>query len=301
MSSDPRWSDDAREHSWENVQRDREPREREDRDSNDPRDAFMRHVDLPREPEREAVRHRDREYTLRGSETRTLATVGAFRVVPTGQLRDHNNVGAHERSADLRHLHEQGLIETVRVPGHRDSVVVLTKEGREVLEGHRAGRDHTSQTFYAGLKRPRELEHDAQIFTAYLEAAERLRDRGARVERVVLDYELKRDYQKWLHEHDGERDDYDGHPDRTDDEVRAWAAEHDLPYFDDQVHFPDLRIEYEELDGRREREDIEVLTVHYRGAHASAASKSGFSCYGAATARTGGRGPDPDLASELLR
>jgi hypothetical protein len=41
--------------------------------------------------------------------------------------------------------------------------------------------------------------------------------------------------------------------------------------------------------------------VHYRGAHGSAAARSGFSCYGASTARTGGRRPDPDFASELLR
>jgi len=301
MSSDPRrWGDDPRDHSWENGQRDRESRER-DRESTDPRDAFMRHVDLPRGPGRETVRDRDREYTLRGSETCTLATVGAFRVVPTGQLRDHDNAPAQDRSADIRHLRDQGLIETVRVPGHRDSVVVLTRQGRELLEGHRNSQERPSQTFYAGLKRARELEHDSQIFGAYVDAAERLQERGARVDRVVLDYELKRDYQKWLHEHDGDRSDYDGHPDRTTDEMRSWAAAHDLPYFDDQVHFPDLRIEYEELDGRRDREDIEVLTVHYRGAHASAASRSGFSCYGSATARTGGHAPDPDLASELIR
>lgn len=293
MSSDPRWSDDAREHLRHSVEREFVER--------DPRDAFMRHVDLPHGPEREIVHDRGREYTLRGSESRTLATVGAFRVVPTGQLRDHDNTAAHERSADVRHLREQGLMETVRLPGHRGSVVVLTNQGRELLEHHRTSQGDSPQTFYAGLKRTRELEHDAQIFSAYLEAAERLQDRDARVDRVVLDYELKRDYQKWLHEHDGDRDDYDGHHDRTDEEIRAWASEHHLPYFHDQVHFPDLRIEFEEPDGRRGHEDVEVLTVHYRGSHALAASRSGFSCYGAGTARTGGRGPNPDLASELLR
>jgi hypothetical protein len=44
---------------------------------------------FPRELERELVRYRDREYTLRGSESRTLATVGAFRVVSSHDLRDH--------------------------------------------------------------------------------------------------------------------------------------------------------------------------------------------------------------------
>ncbi len=200
MSSDPRWGDDARDHSRHSVERESVER--------DPRDSFMRHVDLPRGPEREIVHERDREYTLRGSETLTLATVGAFRVVPTGQLRDHENAAARDRSADVWHLREQGLIETVRVPGHRGSVAVLTKEGRDLLERHRVDQAGASQTFYAGLKRTRELEHDAQIFAAYLEAAERFYERGARVDRVVLDYELKRDYQKWLHEHDGDRDDY---------------------------------------------------------------------------------------------
>jgi hypothetical protein len=63
---DPRWAD-----------RDRDDRER-DRET---RDGFTRHVRLPRGPVRELVRDRDREYTLRGSESRTLATEGAFRVV----------------------------------------------------------------------------------------------------------------------------------------------------------------------------------------------------------------------------
>src|SRR5207247_1960959 len=43
---------------------------------------FMRDLDLPRDREREVVDDaRDRTYTLRGSETRALSTVGAFRVV----------------------------------------------------------------------------------------------------------------------------------------------------------------------------------------------------------------------------
>ena len=54
-------------------------------------DAFSRHVHLPRGLERELVRDRDREYTLRGSESRTLATVGAFRVVSSRDLRDHDD------------------------------------------------------------------------------------------------------------------------------------------------------------------------------------------------------------------
>ena len=165
------------------------------------------------------------------------------------------------------------------MPGYRDHAVVLTKEGRSLLERHR-DRDHEHhQTFYAGLVRERELEHDLQVYRAYEQAEARLLERGARIERVVLDHELKSEYQRWLHERDKDHDDYDGHPDRTADEIREWAAEHDLPYFDDEVHFPDVRIEYQEPDGRWDHEDIEVVTPHYRGAHGASVARSGFSCY----------------------
>jgi hypothetical protein len=282
--------------------RDHDSRDRQGRDRQDPREAFMRDLELPRGADREIVRDRDHEFSLRGSETRTLATVGAFRVVPASQLRDHSGGLTDPRSGDLRNLRQQGLVDTVRIPGRRDHAVVLTKRGRELLEMHRHRDQNDQQTFYAGLKRSRELEHDSQVYDAFLQAANRLHDQGARIDRVVLDYELKRDYQKWLHENDARRDDYNGHPDRDDDEIRAWALEHDLPYFDDQVHFPDLRIEYEDRDGRREHEDIEVVTVHYRGAHGASAARSGFTCYGAGSARTGGgRSSNPRLAEELLK
>ena len=113
----------------------------------------MRDLDLPRGLAREIVRDRDREYTLRGSETRTLATVGAFRVVSGRDLRDHNDGPTDPRSGDLRHLCEQGLIKTVRVAGSREHAVAPTKEGRSLLEHHR-DRDHGGrQTFGDGLKR----------------------------------------------------------------------------------------------------------------------------------------------------
>jgi hypothetical protein len=117
---DPRWD------------RDRDPRER-----SGPREPFTRDLNLPRGLERELVRERDREYTLRGSEARTLATVGAFRVVSSRDLRDHHDRPLDPRSSDLRHLREQRLVETVRLPGSREYAVALTREGRGLLEHHR--------------------------------------------------------------------------------------------------------------------------------------------------------------------
>jgi hypothetical protein len=62
---------------------------------------------------------------------------------------------------------------------------------------------------------------------------------------VVLEGDLKREYQSFLQEHNRGRSDSDGRPDRDPREIEEWAHEHDLPYFDDRVHFPDFRIEYE--------------------------------------------------------
>lgn len=73
--------DDAR---W--PERDRDARQRDF----DHRDVFSRDLRLPSGLEREIVRDRNREYTLRGSESRTLATVGAFRVVSSRDVRDRD-------------------------------------------------------------------------------------------------------------------------------------------------------------------------------------------------------------------
>src|SRR5438552_13971188 len=294
MFDDPRSGDDPR-------QRDDDSR---DRDLVDPRDAFVEKLDLPRGLERELARDRDREYDLRGSESRTLSIVGTFRVVSSRDLRDHDGRPADPRKGDLRHLREQGLVRTVPIDGHKDVAVVLTDRGRDLLESHRRDRDGSrdhDQTFYADLKKPREVEHDAQIYRAYEREAGRLHARGARVERVVLDYELKREYQQFLQERNRGRADSDGRPNRDESEIREWADEHDLPYSDGHVQFPDARIEYVDVDGRLDHLDVEVVTLHYRGAHGAAASRSGFSTFRGSSARTGASPFDPDYAEELLR
>ena len=278
-------------------QRERELRER-DRGSIDPLDVFSRDLDLPRGPDRELVRDRDRDYRLNASDTRTLSTVGAFRVVAELDLRNVRDVSFDVRDRDLRGLEKQGLIQRVPLDG-RERAVTLTERGRRLLEGHRERDAQRSQRFYSGADRPRERTHDTEVYRAYLKAADRLGGRDARILRVALDRELKRDYQRFLQERNRGARDSDGRPDRSVEEIREWAREHDLPYFDDQVHFPDLRIEYEDAHGDVRCQDIEVTTEHYRGVHAAAASRSGFSIH---TSGRSGRGAaqDPRLAEEFL-
>jgi hypothetical protein len=108
-SFDPRWGDDPRDR-YDEDRRDRDhddgrsaaarndPRERgdryehelerddgwdtRDRVRDDPRDVLLDGLDLPRGLEREVVWDHEQTYELNGDDSRSLATVGAFRVVP---------------------------------------------------------------------------------------------------------------------------------------------------------------------------------------------------------------------------
>ncbi len=67
-------------------------------------------------------------------------------------------------------------------------MVTLTKEERDLLESRRRDEDWPErQTFNHGAQKPRELKHDAEVYLAYLEEAERLREEGANIHRVVLE------------------------------------------------------------------------------------------------------------------
>ena len=286
---DPRW-DDLRERD------DGRARVYDDRDrpDHDLRDGLMHDLDLPRGEARELVIDRDHMYELNGEDSRTLAAVGAFRVVPEQDIdTDHDTLG---------HLRAEGLVEAVGLGGDERGVV-LTKEGRDLLDSHTLERDgEAPQAFCAGVSRPRELDHDSNLYATYRQEEARLRDEhgGLDIRRVILEQDLKREYQEFLQEHNRNRSDSDGRPDRSEDEIRDWAREHDLPYFDGQVHFPDYRIEYE-VDGRERHEDVELFTPHYRGAHAASRAKAGFRIYVVGSRGGAGRSaPHPRVMEEFL-
>lgn len=279
----------------------------------DPRDAVMRDLNVPRERTRDEIRIRGDVYTLRASEARTLATAGAFRAVLAGDLRDQHGRALDARHHELRHLRERGLVRTTpyMVGRTRATMVTLTDRGRDVLDAMRRSPEaDRAQRFYAGIAKPRELAHDVMLHRAYLRSAERIVAQGGRIQRVRLDAELKREYQQFLQAPNRSRRDSTGRTSRTEREIADWAAAHGLPAKDGHVQFPDVRIEYEDRDGIDRREDLEVETPHYRGAHAAAKAGSGFTRYSTAGPRVGGlRGGggrssgapfDPGFAEDLL-
>jgi hypothetical protein len=143
--------------------------------------------------------------------------------------------------------------------------------------------------------KPREIAHDSQIYRLYQAEAERIQAEGGRVSRVVLDYELKRDYQTFLNRPDRPED-----ADRQED-IEAFAAASSLPVIEGHLELPDLRIEFETADGRVEYRDVELVTEHYSRGQLAGKSAAGFAMYRASgagrargsSARKGGTPFDP--------
>ena len=125
-----------------------------------------------------------------------------------------------------------GLVQTdpYVVGRTRTTLVTLTGDGRDVLEaGRRPGAGGDRQAFYVGITKPRELAHDSRVYSAYMKAAERLAERGEPVRRVVLEEELKREYQRFLQAQNRERRERGETPEGRAEAVARWAQEHELP------------------------------------------------------------------------
>jgi hypothetical protein len=246
-------------------------------------------------PDREVITHRHRTYRLRDADVRLLATVGVFRVVRADDLQATGS-SRDAWTGALRHLRDEGLLDAKTVTVNREAlaVVVLTRAGKALLESHQdADLGGARQAFHAGLVKPRELAHDAQLFRLFQAEGARIEADGGRVTHVMLDYELKRDYQTFLNRPD--------RLDDADDDLHTFAARSGLPIVDGHLELPDLRIEYESPDGDVWHRDVELVTEHYSRAQLAGKARAGFALYRAVgaglprggSARAGGTPVDP--------
>jgi hypothetical protein len=236
---------------------------------------------------RQEVQGSDRTYHLRSSEWTALRDVGMFRVVAESDLQ-RDAADPNVLRNDVRHLVEEGLLErkTAIVNQQPTSLLVLTHEGKSLLENTARDPGHgRSQQYHSGLVKPRELAHDVQIYRAYQVERERIEEDGGYVRRVSLDHEIKAEYQAFLNRTDKP-------PDANfEEDMQAFAASHHLPVIDGHQELPDLRIEYDDADGRIETRDVEVVTEHYSRAQLAGKARAGFSLYRSAPTgigRTGG-------------
>ncbi len=257
-------------------------------DNDRPLDHRPRRRDLPLE----AV-----DLALRDEEKKVLAEVGRFRVIATRDLTEtvyQNRSSRMDR--DLAFLRQRGLIQTNAVNARRDGrggrverleVVTLTKAGRDLVR-ERAGLPQ-DQKLYSGLVKPREVEHDTQIYRAYQKEAQRIEESGGSNLRVRLDFELKAQIQKAIYA--GRK----ANPQRDMIEIKQQVAQQfDLPFVNNGIQIPDARIDYD-LDhkggqdmgqgSRSGHADVEVLTAAYRPGHLRGKAQAGFRLYASGSDR----------------
>jgi DNA-binding transcriptional ArsR family regulator len=226
---------------------------------------------------------------LRPQEIKALSEVGRFRVVAVRDLAE--TVYGTDRSAlgrDLDYLEKKGIVTLRSVNARRDGswrqpeqiqVVTLTRSGKKIV--HRVGTLSHDQQLYAGLVKPREVEHDTQIYRAYLKEIDRIESLGGSNPRVILDFEIKRNVQRALY---AQRK---ADPDRALNEIKEQVAnEFNLPFVDNQIQIQDARIEYDLDQGSRAgSSDIEVVTGAYRPGHLRSKAQAGFRLYAGARDR----------------
>jgi len=227
-----------------------------------------------RSPElRKVYEIRGRTYRLRSSEITTMVEIGKFRAIGLQDLGEFAYGSDKGRMGpDVENLVRQGLVQMKSVPheekGSRQ-LLALTKAGHGFLTGNRfAGKD---QALYHGFAKPREAHHDADLYRLYQKAAGKIERAGGRNLRVVLDYEMKKRVYHDLAKLG---------PDRASAESKRTVAErHGLQVVRGKIPLPDVRIEYETIDGERARVDIELATSHYRGRTLAEKVRAGFSIY----------------------
>lgn len=262
---------------------------------------------MDQRPRREALPQQTIGLSLREEERKVLTEVGRFRVVATRDLAETVYNNRHSRmERDLAFLRDGKLIEVDTVNARRDGrggrverieVVTLTKGGQS-LARLTAGLPQ-DQKLYAGLVKPREVEHDTQIYRAYRKEAERIEQKGGTNLRVQLDFELKSDVQKAIHTA------RKAEPERDMTEIGQQVAQQfELPYVNGGIQIPDARIEYDMDQGPRTgHEDIEVLTAAYRPGHLRNKTQAGFHLYASSSDRatlTGKIEDDHHLMENIL-
>jgi hypothetical protein len=234
-----------------------------------------RQLTLLREQDRENYMDRDKTYALRPSEIHTFTEVGKFRVLRVEDLARFAYAGDRSQmESDLRSLKQQGLVK-------RRGTSVLKKESRQVLtltkQGQRLIRRHgfvpEDQAIYSGLVKPKEADHDADLYRMYHKAAEEIERKGGKVLRLQLDYELK----EKLYQRLGRAQARD--QGETQKLKESFARDLELPVVRGKVSFPDLRIEYTTQDMEIRHVDLELATRHYHAGHLAEKARAGFQLY----------------------
>jgi len=210
----------------------------------------------------------DRGYRLSESQIRTIGELHRFRVIATRDLAQHAYAGREDQAEpDIQKLVGKGLVRKGIFEGPEATpreLVTLTKRGHRLLRANRlAPRD---QAVCHEFVKPKEANHDANLYLLYQKEAARIEKEGGRNLRVILDYELRgkinRDFARF------------GTAARNE-----IAERHGLRVVRNKIPIPDMRIEYETREGEMARVNLELVTEHYRSRGIAEKVRAGFSLY----------------------
>jgi hypothetical protein len=216
---------------------------------------------------------RDRTYFVRDSEFETLTAIGTFRVIAAADLARFGYQGdAARMEREVGRLKKQRLLSEKSITtgkGKTTRIFTLTKTGKRLVRT--SGRLPDTQAVYHGLVKPREANHDAELYQLYQKETERIERAGGRPLRVLLDYELKRNLNRDLATLPPESD--------VREARERIAEEHGLSIVNGRIQVPDLRIEYETAEMDRKHVDLELATRNYRPQSLAEKAKAGFALY----------------------
>ena len=242
--------------------------------------------DRNREQPRTRTGHR-REYDPRLDQRdmqqrteRALADVGMYRNVSYRDLAESQFDGhpyTARRAVDR--MIRDGLMREHQAKGPKGGtykVLTVTEAGaREARQlTFKQGFDSGQRT-WSGLVKKSELNHDTAVYRAAQVEQRRLMEQGARIRRVRIDAELKKQVARATEKARAK----EGKAAADAARIKA-AQELELPINNGKIVYPDAQIEYQDAEGRSGRVNVEVASEHYSGKSIAAKAKAGFQMHG---------------------
>jgi hypothetical protein len=234
----------------------------------------------PETPERSTEQRskhdgRFRSHSLRSSEIRTLSDIGKFRVVDRKDLgRVAYPDNETQLAQDIRSLQSRGLIQERTIyRAHRPSRQILTLTGRGQRTLRTRGYVPEEQQLYYGLIKPKEIDHDADLYKVYQKEAENIQRQGGKIIRVRLDSELKSAVYR----------DRNAAGKLPELQRKAWlkgvTEQQGLSMQGGTILMPDIQIEYETVEGTLAKANLELVSENYRGDAIRSKAGAGFKVY----------------------
>jgi hypothetical protein len=243
------------------------------RASGAPRPPVAKHHDrleshIPFIQGRTILYDRDRGYRITFTQARVLCDLAKFRIVAVHDLNEFVYRNRQERVVpELRNLVRQGLVRIAVFQGPEATpmeLATLTRAGRRLVGANSLVTPE--QATYSGLVKPKEANHDADLYRMYQAEAARIEGEGGEPLRVVLDYELKKNINREIARYGC----------LATPEI---AARHALSVVQGKIPLPDLQIEYATRDGDVARVNLELVTEHYGARSVSQKVRAGFRLY----------------------